>query len=161
MQPACHVAHQKAPILVGSGLRCGWIHILHEHRTRQDEERLAIYWHEHDLVFPTTEGTMFEATNLVNRYFKPALKRASLPADKVQFHDLRHGAASMLIVLGYDSRTIADILGHSSPSFTMRQYAHSFEEVRDRAVVDIGALLKSKARNTPADAAEDCWPSTD
>jgi integrase len=123
-----------------------WIAILGEHRSRQDEERLASYWREHDLVFSTTEGTMLEATNLVKRYFKPALERAGLPATKIRFHDLRHATASMLIVLGYDPRTIADILGHSSPNFTMRQYAHSFEEVRDRAVVDVGVLLKSKPR---------------
>jgi integrase len=123
-----------------------WINVLREHRARQDEERLAVDWREHDLVFPSTEGTLLEATNLVNRYFKPALTRAGLAADKIRFHDLRHGAASMFIVLGYDARTVADILGHSSPNFTMRQYAHSFEEVRERAIVDVGVLLKNNAR---------------
>jgi integrase len=123
-----------------------WIRVLREHRTRQDEERLAIDWREHDLVFPSTRGTMLEATNLVHRYFKPALNRAGLPADKIRFHDLRHDAASMFIVLGYDARTVADILGHSSPDFTLRQYAHSFEEVRRRAVADVGTLLKNKDR---------------
>ena len=39
-----------------------------------------------------------------------------------------------------------DILGHSWPNFTMRQYAHSFEEVRERAIVDVGVLLKNNAR---------------
>ena len=89
---------------------------------------------------------MLEAQNLLNRYFKPALKRAGLPAERIRFHDMRHAAASMFIVLGYDARTVADILGHSSPNFTLRQYAHSFEEVRKRAVADIGALMKNKER---------------
>jgi len=52
----------------------------------------------------------------------------------------------MLIALGYDARTVADILGHSSPDFTLRQYAHSFEEIRQRAVADVGALLRDEAR---------------
>ncbi len=87
-----------------------------------------------------------EAQNLINRHFKAALKRAELPADKIRFHDLRHAAASLFIALGYGARTVADILGHSSPDFTLRQYAHSFEEVRQRAVADVGKLLRDEDR---------------
>jgi integrase len=138
-----------------------WIVALRAHRARQDQERLAEDWREHDLVFPSTAGTILEAQNLLNRYFKPALKRAGLPAERIRFHDLRHAAASMFIVLGYDARTVADILGHSSPDFTLRQYAHSFEEVRTRAIADIGALLKNKehAPELPAEEARDQKPT--
>lgn len=123
-----------------------WCNIILAHLERQDEERQRADWQENNLVFPSTIGTSMEAQNLVNRYFKPALTRAGLPSEKIRFHDLRHGAASMFIALGYDARTVADILGHSSPDFTLRQYAHSFEEVRDRAVADVGALLTGDER---------------
>jgi integrase len=123
-----------------------WVHVLLAHKDRQDEDRSVASWQEHDLVFPSTCGTPMEAQNLVNRHFKPALKRADLPVDKIRFHDLRHAAASMFIALGYDARTVADILGHSSPDFTLRQYAHSFEEVRQRAVADVGKLLRDEER---------------
>jgi hypothetical protein len=43
-------------------------------------------------------------------------------------------------------RTVADILGHRSPDFTLRQYAYSFEEVRQRAVADMGKLLWDEER---------------
>ncbi len=52
----------------------------------------------------------------------------------------------MFIALGYDARTVADILGYSSPDFTLRQYAYSFEEVRQRAVADVIKLLRDEAR---------------
>lgn len=123
-----------------------WLHVLVTHKARQDEERALVSWKEHDLVFPCTKGTPLEAQHLVNRYFKASLKRAELPADKIRFHDLRHAAASMFIALGYDARTVADILGHSSPDFTLRQYAHSFEEVRQRAVADVDKLLRDEGR---------------
>jgi integrase len=123
-----------------------WLHILLTHKARQNEECLVDGWKENDLVFPSTKGTPMEAQNLVNRHFKAALKRAELPAGKIRFHDLRHAAASMFIALGYDARTVADILGHSSPDFTLRQYAHSFEEVRQRAVADVGKLLRDEDR---------------
>jgi integrase len=59
-----------------------WVHILLVHKARQDEERAVAAWVEHDLVFPSTKGTPMEAKNLVNRNFKPALRRAELPAEK-------------------------------------------------------------------------------
>lgn len=119
-----------------------WYQVLLRHKARQDEERLVNGWKENDLVFPSSIGTPMEAQNIVNRIFKPALTAIGLPAKKIRLHDFRHAAASMLIALGYDARTIADILGHSSPSFTLRQYADSFEAQRDRAVADVGELLK-------------------
>jgi integrase len=133
--------HGKRTILLPED----WLHVLLAHKARQDEERAVDGWKEHNLVFPSTKGTPMEAQNLTNRSFKSALKRAELPADKIRFHDLRHAAASMFIALGYDARTVADILGHSSPDFTLRQYAHSFEEVRQRAVADVGKLLHPNA----------------
>jgi len=123
-----------------------WLHVLLTHKARQDEKRTIVGWEEHGLVFPSTKGTPMEAQHLVNRHFKVSLKHAELPADKIRFHDLRHAAASMFIALGYDARTVADILGHSSPDFTLRQYAHSFEEVRQRAVADVGKLLRDEGR---------------
>lgn len=119
-----------------------WYQVLIRHKARQDEERLVAGWQENDLVFPSSRGTPMEAQNVVNRIFKPALTAIGLPAKRIRLHDFRHAAASMLIALGYDARTIADILGHSSPSFTLRQYADSFEAQRDRAVADVGELLK-------------------
>lgn len=118
-----------------------WVTMLEAHKAAQDIERETTRWREHGLVFPSTVGTYQEPQNLIQRSFKPALTKAGLPADKIRFHDLRHAAASMFIALGYDARTVADILGHSSPDFTLRQYAYAFAEVKDRAVADVGALL--------------------
>lgn len=46
--------------------------------------RAVAAWVEHDLVFPSTKGTPMEAQHLVNRNFKPALRRAELPAEKIR-----------------------------------------------------------------------------
>src|SRR5207248_10719825 len=72
--------------------------ILREHKAREEEERTINGWQEHDLIFASERGTPIEATNLVARSFKPALKRADLPA--MPFHGLRHSAATLLIALG-------------------------------------------------------------
>jgi integrase len=41
----------------------------------------------------------------------------------MHFHDLRHTAATMMVVSGVDLVTVKEILGHSSIEMTMR-YAH-------------------------------------
>jgi hypothetical protein len=50
------------------------------------------------LVFATTIGTAVDAQNVVNRHFKPLLRRAGLP--EIRWHDLRHTCAMLLAVLG-------------------------------------------------------------
>ena len=53
--------------------------------------------------------------------FGKALKRAGLV--DVRFHDLRHTAATMMVMSEVDLVTVKEILGHSSIEMTMR-YAH-------------------------------------
>jgi len=54
-----------------------------------------------------------------------AFERARLKADMphVNFHDLRHSCASILVGLGVDLYTVSKILGHSNTQTTQR-YAH-------------------------------------
>lgn len=64
---------------------------------------------------------------------KSAWRRARVAAGlpKVNFHDLRHSCASILIATGADLFTVSKILGHSSVKTTER-YAHmQIEQQRD------------------------------
>jgi len=57
--------------------------------------------------------------------FKSAFERARIKAGMphVNFHDLRHSCASILVGLGVDMYTVSKILGHSNIQTTQR-YAH-------------------------------------
>lgn len=57
--------------------------------------------------------------------FKSAFERARIKAGMphVNFHDLRHSCASILVGLGVDLYTVSKILGHSNTQTTQR-YAH-------------------------------------
>ncbi|OUP77370.1 hypothetical protein B5F09_06195 [Erysipelatoclostridium sp. An173] len=60
----------------------------------------------------------------VFRYrFKNKLKKLNLP--EVTVHSLRHYFASQCIELGFDYKCLSEILGHSSPTTTMKLYVHS------------------------------------
>ncbi len=55
--------------------------------------------------------------------FKSILKKAGVPS--VNFHILRHTFATNCLRLGFDIKTLSEILGHSSVQITMNCYIHS------------------------------------
>jgi integrase len=84
--------------------------------------RLACPPSELNLVFPNRAGGPINHSNMVNRHFEPALKKAGI--ERIRFHDLRHTFASLLIDQGENITYIQTQLGHSSPSVTLNVYAH-------------------------------------
>lgn len=71
--------------------------------------------------------------------FAKILHNADLPS--VHFHSLRHLFATNCVALGFDVKTLSEILGHSSVEVTLSRYVHSSME-RKRACMD---LMKSAA----------------
>ena len=55
--------------------------------------------------------------------FARILKKLSLPS--VHFHSLRHVFASNAVALGFDVKTLSELLGHSSVELTLNRYVHS------------------------------------
>lgn len=55
--------------------------------------------------------------------FSRLLKKLDLP--HIHYHALRHGFSTSAIELGFDIKTLSEILGHSSIELTMRLYVHS------------------------------------
>ena len=66
--------------------------------------------------------------------FSKILKNANLPS--LNFHSLRHLFATNCIALGFDVKTLSEILGHSSIEVTLSRYVHSSME-RKRACMDL------------------------
>lgn len=59
--------------------------------------------------------------------FKTILKNANLPS--IHFHSLRHMFASNCVKLGFDIKSLSELLGHSSVEITLNRYVHSsFEQ---------------------------------
>jgi len=80
-----------------------------------------------DLVFPSRVDSHKHFD--FRRPFQMALKEAQI--EDFRWHDLRHCAASYLVMAGVDMRTVAEILGHKTIQMTQR-YAHlSPEHLKD------------------------------
>ena len=58
--------------------------------------------------------------------FKSLLRKADLPS--VNYHSLRHMFATNGIKLGFDVKTLSEILGHSTVETTLNRYVHSSME---------------------------------
>lgn len=111
------------------------------HRTRQLEERIAAgpeWIGSWDLVFATAFGTPLDGGNVL-RSFHRILEVAGLP--RRRFHDLRHSAATALLVAGVSPRVVQSILGHSQISLTLGTYSHVLPELQRDAAERMDAIL--------------------
>lgn len=78
-------------------------------------------WQEHNLIFPNSLGKPQNGYNLSKEFHRLAIA-AGLPP--IRFHDLRHTAASLMLMHGIPLIEVSHILGHSRPSITLDIYAH-------------------------------------
>ena len=72
-------------------------------------------WQEYGLIFCNVYGGYFNPTR-VWYLFKQLLKRAGLP--DVRFHDLRHGAATVLLAAKMDLKAVSELLVHTHATFS-------------------------------------------
>ncbi len=100
------------------------VEALKSHRKRQAEEQLKAgeKWQDNGLVFASRKGTPLDAQNIVNRYFKPLLRRTGLP--EIRWHDLRHTCATLLLSRGTHPKMVQHLMGHASIQLTLDRYSH-------------------------------------
>jgi integrase len=86
-------------------------------------------WEEHDLIFPSSIGTPRNGY-AVTKEFKRLAKEAGLPA--IRLHDIRHTAASIMLLHGEPAVRVAGILGQSV-AVLLETYAHYIPDDQERA----------------------------
>ncbi|MDP9350038.1 MAG: site-specific integrase, partial [Chloroflexota bacterium] len=115
--------------------------VLQAHRQRQRQERQSVGtdWADQDLVFCTHQGTPLNARNVI-RDFKILLERARLP--DIRFHDLRHTAATLMLLQGVAAKVVQGRLGHSQISLTLDTYSHLLPTMDREAANALDELLR-------------------
>ena len=100
---------------------------LREHRRRQLEEQAKVKaMGKAGMVFTTERGQPIHGPNL-SKMLHVHLARLKLP--RVNPHDLRHSAATVLYAAGVPLPVISDILGHSTIRVTSDLYRHRVPEL--------------------------------
>jgi integrase len=117
------------------------IDALRAHHKRQAEERLAMgqVWADNDLVFCDTIGGGLAPNNVTRRHFQPAIKRAGVPT--IRFHDLRHTAATLMLLGGVPVKVVSERLGHSNVGITLNIYAHVLPSMQKDAAALMTQML--------------------
>lgn len=83
----------------------------------------------------------FTDTRNISRRFKQLLKSADV--EDMNFHCLRHTFSTRALELGFDAKTLSEILGHSSVTTTLNLYAHSLPEHKRREMDKFDDLFGS------------------
>lgn len=98
-------------------------------------------------LVPTDEHGGWCSPSVVAHEFRGLCDEAGI--DRVKFHSLRHTHASLLLAAGVDVKTVSERLGHSSPTTTLRIYAHVMPgRDADAAQIAARALGGLKANGT-------------
>ena len=119
-------AGKRSISLPGFALRA-----LREHLSRQDPPSV--------LVFPARDGKVMPGSGFLATHFYPTLAKAGL--GKMPFHDLRHSAATIMSEMEVDMVTVSKLLGHSTPTITMKLYGHTTSTLKVRAAQKVDAAL--------------------
>ncbi len=92
-----------------------------EHRVRQNQKGIQA---EGDTpVFTNNIGSPLHPKNLMDRSFKPLLRKAGLP--DTTFHAAtRHTAASLMLTQGVHPKVVQEMLGHATITITLDTYSH-------------------------------------
>ena len=102
---------------------------LRAERVKQLENRLRagpIWSNPDDLVFTDEAGKHYTFFMFYRRFKRIA---ASIGRPDARPHDLRHTAATVAIASGADIKSVQDLLGHTTASFTLNVYAHTSEQM--------------------------------
>ncbi|MCA1676409.1 MAG: site-specific integrase, partial [Actinobacteria bacterium] len=102
-------------------LDAGTVAALRAHRRRQLEERMAwgSAWVDSGKVFTREDGSGLHPATVTER-FQEISVAAALPP--IRLHDLRHGAASLMLAAGVPAKVVQETLGHSTVGLTLDTY---------------------------------------
>ena len=114
--------------------------VLRAHRERQETERSewGPNYRERDLVFCQENGLPIHPDSFTQR-FDREVRCSALP--RIRLHDLRHTHASIALQAGVPVKVISERLGHESPAFTMKQYAHVIPGMQAEAANIVAGLV--------------------
>lgn len=92
-------------------------------------------------VLTGVSGKYIEPRTMENR-FKKVLSKAEI--DDANFHALRHTFATRCVELGFDIKSLSEILGHASINITLNRYVHPSMELKQKNMNMLSDLFAVK-----------------
>jgi integrase len=120
------------------------VRVLCAHRIRQLHDRITAgpHWPHTDLVFTTEHGEPIRP-DLVSTRFQQLCAEVGLPP--IRLHDLRHGAATLMLAAGVNTKIIQETLGHSRYTTTLDIYTSVLPTLAHAAAEATAAMIPRDA----------------
>ena len=90
----------------------------------------------------TNDEHKFVEPRTMQNWFKKALKLSGI--EYANFHATRHTFATRCIELGFDVKSLSEILGHATVNITMNRYVHPTLELKKENMKKLSSLLAVK-----------------
>lgn len=90
----------------------------------------------------TNDMCRFVEPRTMQNKFKKALK--SIGIEPANFHAIRHTFATRCIELGFDVKSLSEILGHATVNITMNRYVHPTLDLKKENMKKLSCLLAVK-----------------
>ena len=97
--------------------------------------RSAMAMSANEFIFTKWQGKLFNSTDVGNT-LATVCKRGNI--ERFSIYSLRHQFSSDMITSNVDPRTVMELMGHCSTEMTIGTYARSSEEVKRKALEEIG-----------------------
>ena len=114
---------------------------------KQIQARIVVQgWKDAELIDQASSLT----TDTLKRYLleKPDLEKNMMVSD-LNLHGLRHTHASVLIRRNISPKVVSDRLGHTSIGFTLKTYAHLYDDQKREAAIGLDAFLGTAPSSVP------------
>lgn len=125
---------------------------VHSERQRAEKSEWGRKYRERDLVFCQENGGPMHPDGFTQRLHLE-VRRSGLP--RIRLHDLRHTHASIALQAGIPVKVISERLGHESPAFTLKQYAHVLPGMQAEGACRIAAVVSGATQSAKVDGEGD------
>lgn len=99
--------------------------------------------------FALNDPEAYILTGTADHFYEPRVLQYKLKKytaecgiKNLNFHALRHTFATRCVEVGFDIKSLAEILGHTNPSFTLQRYVHSSMELKRTNMEKLTPLLR-------------------
>lgn len=119
------------------------VEVLRRHRKLQDSERevAGAEFQERGTLFGKANGAPIHP-DIVSQTFDKRVQCSGI--GRIRFHDLRHTHATIGLGAGVPVKVMSERLGHSTPAFTLQQYAHVIPGMQAEAAEAIARLVAAQ-----------------